>query len=214
MKRFGLDVRSSLIGGLVLALAACGGNDDTTDIPPPPEETGVGEVVERSRSDQVAADQRERERQRLAARSGESAFEYVRYAPDTSGDLPKACLVFSAPLDPDADYSVFVELSGEAEPAYEVNGEQLCLNGLSFSSSYTATLREGLPDEDGRELDREEDVQISFEDRPPYVGFRGSGIILPRGDADGLPVETVNVDEVRVTVSRVNDRALAFKSIT
>ncbi|MEM1037618.1 MAG: alpha-2-macroglobulin [Pseudomonadota bacterium] len=213
MKRFGLDVRSSLIGGLMLALAACGGNDDTQDIPPPPAETGVGEVVERSRSDQVAADQRERERQRLAARSGESAFEYVRYAPDTSGDLPKACLVFSAPLDPDADYSVFVELSGEAEPAYEVNGEQLCLNGLSFSSSYTATLREGLPDEDGRELDREEDVQISFEDRPPYVGFRGSGIILPRGDADGLPVETVNVDEVRVTVSRVNDRALAFKSI-
>ncbi|MEM1086328.1 MAG: alpha-2-macroglobulin [Pseudomonadota bacterium] len=213
MKRFSLDVRSGLMGGLMLALAACGGNNDTPDIPPPPEETGMGEIVERSRSDQVAADQRERERQRRAARSGEADFEYVRYAPDTSGDLPKACLVFSAPLDPAADYSVFVDLSGDTEPAYEINGEQLCLNGLSFSSSYTATLREGLPADDGRELGREEDVQVSFEDRPPYVGFRGSGIILPREDADGLPVETVNVDEVRVTVSRVNDRALAFKSL-
>jgi hypothetical protein len=211
-RTFGL--RNGVLGGILLALAACGSGDDTPDIPPPPEEVGVGEVVERSRSDQVAAEQRERERQRIAERAGETAFEYIRYAPDTTGDLPKACLVFSAPLDPETDYSVFVDMSEGVEPAYEINGEQLCLNGLSFAASYTATLLEGLPAEDGRELLREEDVQLSFEDRPPYVGFRGSGIILPREDADGLPIETVNVDSVEVTVSRVNDRALAFKSLS
>ncbi|MEM7493477.1 MAG: alpha-2-macroglobulin [Pseudomonadota bacterium] len=213
MKRSDLAARALIIGTLIYGLVACGSDEQTTDIPPPPEEASIGDVVERSRSDQVAAERRERERQRLAARTGPTNFEYVRYRPDTSGDLPKACLVFSAPLDNDADYSIFVDLTGDTEPAYEVNGEQLCLGGLSFSTSYTATLLEGLPDEDGRELSREEDVQISFEDRPPYVGFRGSGIILPRSDADGLPIETVNVDEVRVTVSRVNDRALAYKSL-
>ncbi|MEM1390086.1 MAG: alpha-2-macroglobulin, partial [Pseudomonadota bacterium] len=213
MKRSDLAARGLILGALIFGLVACGSDEQITDVPPPPEEVGIGDVVERSRSDQVAAERRERERQRLAARSGTADFEYIRYRPDTSGDLPKACLVFSAPLDADADYSIFVELTGDLEPAYEINGEQLCLNGLSFSASYTATLLEGLPDEDGRELSREEDVQISFEDRPPYVGFRGSGIILPRGDADGLPVETVNVDEVRVTVSRVNDRSLAYKSL-
>ena len=206
-------VRSVLLGAITVALAACGGGNTTTDdIPPPPEEA-EGQVVERSRSAQVAADRRERERQRLAQRDGEERFSYVRYAPDTSDSLPKACLVFSEPLDPDADYSIYAPMDGDVDVAYNVNGEQLCLNGLSFAASYTLTLTEGLPSEDGDELGREEEVQISFEDRPPYVGFSGSGVILPREDADGLAIETVNVDQVKVKVSRVNDRALAFKSV-
>ena len=36
---------------------------------------------------------------------------------------------------------------------------------------------------------------------------------MPREDADGLPIETVNVDQVRVTVAKINDRALVNKSI-
>ncbi len=207
-------VRSILLGAMALALAACGGgNKSSDDVPPPPEEA-EGQVVERSRSDQVAAERRERERQRLAQSNGEQRFSYVRYAPDTSDSLPKACLVFSEPLDPDADYSIYAPMDGNVEVAYSVSGQQLCLSGLSFASSYTLTLTEGLPSEDGDELGREEEVQISFEDRPPYVGFSGSGVILPREDADGLAIETVNVESVRLTVSRVNDRALAFKSVT
>ncbi|MFN3212091.1 MAG: alpha-2-macroglobulin family protein [Henriciella sp.] len=207
-------VRSTLLGATLIALAACGGGNTSTDeIPPPPEEA-EGQVVERSRSAQVAADRRERERQRLAQREGEQRFAYVRYAPDTSDSLPKACLVFSEPLDPSADYSIYAPMDDGVEVAYDVNGAQLCLSGLSFAASYTLTLTEGLPSEDGDELGREEEVQISFEDRPPYVGFSGSGVILPREDADGLAIETVNVDRVKVKVSRVNDRALAFKSVT
>ncbi len=196
------------------ALAACGGGNKTSDeIPPPPEEA-EGQVVERSRSEQVAAERRERERQRLAQRNGEERFSYVRYAPDTSDSLPKACLVFSEPLDPNADYSIYAPMDGGVDVAYSVTGQQLCLSGLSFASTYSLTLTEGLPSEDGDELGREEEVQISFEDRPPYVGFSGSGVILPREDADGLAIETVNVESVRVTVSRVNDRALAFKTVS
>ena len=55
---------------------------------------------------------------------------------------------------------------------------------------------------------------ISFGDRPAYVGFKGDGVILPRIDADGLGLETVNVDKVKVTISRITDRALAFKTIS
>ncbi|MEL7032993.1 MAG: alpha-2-macroglobulin [Pseudomonadota bacterium] len=207
-------VRSILLGAMAFALAACGGGNSTSDDIPPPPEDAEGQVVERSRSAQVAADRRERERQRLAQSEGQTRFSYIRYAPDTSDSLPKACLVFSEPLNPDLDYSIYAPMDGDVDVAYSVNGEQLCLSGLSFAASYTLTLTEGLPDEDGVELGREEVVQISFEDRPPYVGFSGSGVILPREDADGLAIETVNVDRVSVKVSRVNDRALAFKSIS
>lgn len=202
--------RGIILAGLLSALAACGGGDE----PPTtvPEEAG-GQIVERSPADQVAAERRERERQRLAA-AEEGKFVYFRYAPDTSGTQPRACLVFSQPLDADVDYSTYVRMRPAVRPAYNVNGRELCLEGLDFARSYTATVLEGLPADDGRVLEREEDVQISFEDRPAYVGFKGSGVILPRDNADGLPVETVNVDQVEVTVFRVNDRALAFKKIS
>ncbi|MBR9835262.1 MAG: alpha-2-macroglobulin family protein, partial [Alphaproteobacteria bacterium] len=206
-------VRKILLGAIALGLAGCGGGNKTQDVPPPPE-TEAGQVVERSRSDQVAAERRERDRQRLAEQAGSGKFVYARYAPDTSGDQPKACMVFSRPLDPDVDYSVYIEMNGDVTPAISVEGQNLCLSGLGFASTYSATLREGLPAGDGSVLEREEEVSISFEDRPPYVGFKGAGIILPRHEADGLAIETVNVEAVKVTVSRINDRALVFKSLT
>ena len=209
-----LGVRSGLVGAMLFALAACGGGNTPTDEVPPPPEEAEGQVVERSRSAQVAAERRERERQSLAERGDDARFAYVRYAPDISDSLPKACLVFSQPLDTDVDYSIYAPMDGDVDVAYSVNGEQLCLSGLSFASTYTLTLTEGLPSGEGVELGREEEVQLSFEDRPPYVGFSGAGVILPREDADGIAIETVNVDSVQVTVSRVNDRALAFKSVT
>ena len=202
--------RGIFLAGLLTALAACGGGDEPPHVVP--EEAG-GQVVERSRADQVAAERRERERQRLAAQE-ENDFVYFRYAPDTTGDQPRACLVFSKPLDPDTDYSTYIEMRPAVRPAYDVDGRELCLEGLDFARSYTATILEGLPSAEGEEIAREEDVQISFEDRPPYVGFAGSGVILPRENADGLAIETVNVEAVDVTVYRVNDRALAFKKIT
>ena len=211
MNSWTTTARGLVVAGLAGILAACGnGGDEPRPVDP---ETTEGQIVERSRADQVAAERRERERQRLAE-AEEGKFVYFRYAPDTSGDTPRACLVFSQPLDPDTDYATYIRMKPAVRPAYAVNGRELCLEGLDFARSYTATILEGLPSGDGREITREEAVQISFEDRPAYVGFKGAGVILPRDNADGLPVETVNVDEVDITVYRVNDRALAFKRIS
>jgi len=97
MRGLKAGVRNGLLVALAVILASCGGGNKETDIPPPPE-TEEGAIVERSRADQVAAERRERERQRLAAETSQD-FVYARYAPDLSGEQPKACLVFSKPLD-------------------------------------------------------------------------------------------------------------------
>lgn len=147
-----------------------------------------------------------------AAPEVSTRFEYLRYATDTDGDAPRLCLTFSGPLDPDADYSAYVEIN---EPvAFQVEGSRLCIGGLGFGQTRTLVLREGLPSADGRRLEAEERDTLSFAARPAYVGFAGTGIILPRVDADGVAIETINVDAVRVTVTRVTDRALAFRQIT
>jgi hypothetical protein len=146
-----------------------------------------------------------------AAAEVSDAFEYVRFNVDTNAATPQLCLTFSAPLDPGIDYAPYVAI--EDSVSVSVSGSQLCLGGLSYGQARSVTLREGLPAADGRALERDVTTQLSFDDRPARVAFSGNGIILPRIDADGLAIETVNVDEVAVTVTRVNDRALVFRQI-
>ncbi len=203
--------KAMLIALLVGILTACGGGGKTDR-----SRSGAGEegtVVQLSPADSVAARQREKRRQ-AAMDAREQDFTYFRYRIDTSQDEPLACFVFSAALDPEEDYSPYVEFRPAFKPALSVEGRELCVGGMSFGTERTATLLSGLPAADGRTLKNQEDVPIDFADRPPYVGFKGTGVILPRENADGLPIETVNVDKIEVTVSRINDRALAFKRIS
>ncbi|MCH8489712.1 MAG: alpha-2-macroglobulin family protein, partial [Oceanicaulis sp.] len=147
-----------------------------------------------------------------AAETGSDQFEYLRYAINTRSPAPELCLTFSAPLDPDADYSAYIDIDEPVSLA--VDGQRLCIGGLQFGQTRTLTLREGLPAADGARLAADEQTVLTFDDRPAFVGFAGSGVVLPRIDADGLAIQTVNVPRVRVIVHRVTDRALAFRQIT
>ena len=176
---------------MVATLAACGGGGTNEEAPPAVDITEPeGDVVERSRRDQAAINDRERRRQKAAAEA-EKDFTFFRYRIDVTEDTPKACLVFSSALDPDVDYGPFIEFRGMQTPALSVEGRELCVGGLSFGQTRTAILKSGFPADDGRALENEEEVSIDFEDRPPYVGFKGAGVILPRLEADGLPIEAL-----------------------
>ena len=142
-------------------------------------------------------------------------FAFHRLVIDTASDAPKACFQFTERLDQSGDvkYDDFIRLEPEAQMAVEVDGSSLCLTGLDFNSDYRARLRIGLPGADGARLERTEDVVIAFGDKPAYVGFAGDGVILPRLEADGIGIETVNVDKVEISVRRVSDRSLARKNI-
>lgn len=142
-------------------------------------------------------------------------FAYQRLTLDTGGDAPRACFQFTEALDDsgDVNYADFVRLTPDAGAAVEVDGQSLCLAGLGFDQDYRARLRAGLPAGGGARLERAEEVVIAFGDKPAYVGFAGDGVILPRLEADGLGIETVNVEKVAIAVRRVSDRALARKTM-
>lgn len=142
-------------------------------------------------------------------------FSFKRLVLDTGGDLPKACFQFTVDLDAsgDANYGDFVRLTPDVQGALTVDGASLCLTGLEFDEDYSATLRAGLPAANGETLSRAERVAIAFGDKPAYVGFAGDGVILPRLEADGIGIVTVNVDKIDVQVWRVSDRSLARKNI-
>jgi alpha-2-macroglobulin len=192
---------ASLIFGILIGRAG-GGSSPMAVTEPTSAESAEGLPLSPRRADAPRAD------------AEPEGFAFLAYRIDTAGDAPAACMVFNKPLDAELDYRPFVE----AEPARPIDlaaaGTSLCVNGLSFGQALKLTLKEGLPAADEETLARAEVVTVDFEDRPAYVGFEGSGFILPRLEADGLALQTVNVDQVKVSILRVNDRALVGKNIT
>ena len=142
-------------------------------------------------------------------------FAYRRLALDMATDQPRACFQFTEPLDAtgETNYADFVRLSPDPGAAVSVEGSSLCLTGLAFNEDYRARLRPGLPAQGGARLVRGEEIVVAFGDKPAYVGFAGDGVILPRLEADGLGIETVNVQALDISVYRVSDRALARKNM-
>lgn len=142
-------------------------------------------------------------------------FAFRRLRLDTGTAAPKACLQFNRELDNagGVDYGDFVRVTPSGGAAIEVDGTSLCLSGLEFDKDYKVRLRAGLPSAKGERLARAEEVTVAFGDKPSYAGFAGDGVVLPRLEADGVGIETVNVEKVEIRVYRVSDRSLARKNI-
>lgn len=182
-----------------LALAACGQNSSETGPSDPPTRAGLELEARPADAPRPAPDV-------------SLQFDYLRYALNTESATPELCLTFSDALDPSIDYTAYVSINDTVSLAVE--GSDLCVGGLSFGQEREITLREGLPSFDGRGLAEDVTTTLVFDDRPARIAFSGSGIILPRIEADGLAIETVNVNTVAITVTRLTDRALVFREVT
>ncbi|OYX06102.1 MAG: alpha-2-macroglobulin [Caulobacter vibrioides] len=134
---------------------------------------------------------------------------------DSSGPDPLACIRMSRDLDPSKAYADFVLVSPDLgrQPSVRVKGDELCLGGIGFTD-HRITLLKGLPAKGGETLGANADVDFTFGEKPPYVGFAGDGVILPREESDGVAIETINVQTLAIEVWRVPDRNLVRKSIS
>ena len=137
-------------------------------------------------------------------------FAFRRLEVDVSKPQAEACLVFTRPLDASGKthYEDYLAFDPVIKVAVRVVDTRLCLAGLSFDKTYNVTLKTGLPASTGETLAAEETVPVELRDKPSLVRFTG-GIILPRNDAAGVPVSTVNVDKLNMKIIRVGDRLLS-----
>ena len=134
---------------------------------------------------------------------------------DVQPSGPRACIRLTRTLDPRRSYGDFVSVSPDLghPPAVSVQGDELCVAGVGYETR-TVTLLKGLPAADGETLEANADVAFQAGSKPVYVGFAGDGVILPREDADGVALETVNVSRLHLEVWRVADRNLVRKQIS
>lgn len=143
-----------------------------------------------------------------------SGFLVWKTRVDTSRTQPLDCIELTRALDPRKAYGDFVLVSPSAgsAPAVSVRGDELCLGGLGLADHHV-TLLKGLPAASGETLSDNQEVDFTFGDKPPYVGFAGDGVILPREESDGVGIETINVSRLAIEVWRVPDRNLVRREI-
>ena len=144
----------------------------------------------------------------LGMPTGELAF--TRLDIDTTKPQAEACLAFNQALDVSGKthYEDYLAIDPKTRIVVRAIDQRLCISGLSFNQTYTVTLKAGLPSASGAKLTEAETVPVELRDKPALVRFSG-GIILPRDNAEGVPVTTVNIDKLKIKVIRVGDRLLS-----
>lgn len=168
--------------------------------PPAPPAAGTG----------VTAAPAAAERPQPPARPADRPFAFQRLLIETNGDASDACFRFSQPLDPraEAHYADYLRIEPGLAPAVRVADADLCLGGLAYGTDYRITLLKGLPSRAGAHTGKDEAIEVSLGDRPSLVAISGDGFILPRDTSNGLAIQTVNVERVKIRVLRMSDRLL------
>ncbi len=138
------------------------------------------------------------------------AFAYRRLSIDSSHPDAEACLFFNKPLETGdgVKYGDYVRITPEVKSAVRAVDDKLCIGGLGYGQDYSVRLLAGLAAKDGSKLTGEQKVDVVLGARPAVVALPGKGFILPRGEAVGLPITTINVGQVGIAVYRVNERGI------
>ncbi|EKE44985.1 Alpha-2-macroglobulin N-terminal domain family protein [Oceaniovalibus guishaninsula JLT2003] len=143
---------------------------------------------------------------RLDSAIGQFGFRIVDDTVTSDAADPRICAEFSEPLfQAGQDYAPFIG-TDIAGAGLEVTDRELCLSGVTHGSRYRVTFRQGLPAASGEVLANSVTLNAYIRDRAPSVRFPGNGYVLPMGADAALPVVTVNLGRIDLTLYRISDR--------
>lgn len=145
--------------------------------------------------------------ERLDRARAQFGFRITDHRVESDNALPRICAEFSETLAGGTDFAPFVQMP-EPGLAVEAEDKRLCVSGLSHGTRYRLVFRDGLPAASGERLAGDVEIAAYVRDRAPSVRFPGRAYVLPQTPDAGLPVETVNADEIELVLRLVSDRNL------
>lgn len=123
-------------------------------------------------------------------------------------------VTFSVPLNPTQNFNELVSLVEETKG--KVDGDwQLSKNGLELSHKYlspNSKLRLNIDKSilaiNKKPLNSSYQMNIVTRNRSPMVGFSSNGSLLPSKSMRGLPITTLNVDQIDIKFFRIKSNKL------
>ena len=137
---------------------------------------------------------------------GKYGFRVADTRVESDSATPRICATFNEPLARQGvDYAPYVQLP---EPGLTVTatGSDLCIDGVRHGERYRIVMREGLPAASGEKTARAAELVLYVRDRSPAARFLSNAYVLPRLGEVAMPIETVNLSEIDVTLRRISDR--------
>ncbi|HSD92859.1 MAG TPA: alpha-2-macroglobulin [Methyloceanibacter sp.] len=141
-------------------------------------------------------------------------FRVANFSVDSDAASPRACFQFSEALPKRTDFSPFIAVAGQDKPALSVDGRQICVEGLKHGENYAITVRAGLPSAVGEDLLKDAAFNIYVRDRSPSVRLSGKAYVLPRNGQQGIPLISVNTEQLKIAIYRIGDRNLIDKALS
>ena len=139
-----------------------------------------------------------------------NAFQIKGVDVESDSAIPKFCLRFSDDLAKDRQihFEDYLVIQPSIQPVVSAQEQRLCVEGVRHGQSYAITARAGIPSATGEKTRVSQDFTARIEDRKPTLGFRGASYVLPKASGQQLPLISVNLEQARVRVLRINDRNL------
>ncbi|MFZ1104473.1 MAG: alpha-2-macroglobulin, partial [Hyphomicrobiaceae bacterium] len=146
--------------------------------------------------------------ERLVAEHG---FRILEYKVDSDAAQPRLCVQFSEALrSGQVDWAQYVLVDGRDPQAVTAESRQLCVDGLAHGKRYEVQVRAGLPSGiRGEALAKTAELAVYVKDRAPSVRAVGRSYVLPNRGQQGIPLVTVNTDNIKIEVYRIGDRSIA-----
>jgi alpha-2-macroglobulin len=150
----------------------------------------------------------------VAQGSQEQGFAVLSITGEASDGRPALSVRFSRPLAEAQDLSQFLKVTdveGKAVDGAWVtadDGRVAHFPHVKAQQEFTVEVLAGVVAAGGESLAQGQSRKVQSVDLPPAAGFASQGSILPSQGTDGLPIITVNVDEVDVEFFRVRPDSL------
>ena len=104
----------------------------------------------------------------------------------------------------------YIEVKPETAYTIEPEDEGFSIRGrFSSQDRVTVTLKKGLPSVSGEAMEKEWRHTFIFPDKTSEIRFRTKGRVLTYKDSMRIPVDTVNVDRMQVSVWRLYENNIA-----
>lgn len=139
-----------------------------------------------------------------------NAFQVKGVEAEADRVPPRLCLNFSSDLAKGRQlhYADYLVIQPAIQPTVSAEGQQLCIEGVQHGQSYAIKIRAGVPSAEGEKTSVTQEFTARINDHKPLLGFRGAAYVLPKGSNQQVPLTSINVEQARVKVLRVNDRNL------
>ena len=150
----------------------------------------------------------------VAQRAALTGFVVARAYPEQRPDGLAVTLEFTRPLvgTQNFDQLLTIDAKGSDDDSsswvLSDDGKKLRFPYAEANKTYTVRISGTLAAADGATLGKDQELKVYTGQLAPAVGFASQGSVLPARESRGLPVVSVNVDEVDVEFLRVRESAL------